>query len=244
MKRNPMHFADAPQAIFFDLDDTILDFTAPAGPAAVEAAERFAEHYGQTDPATVRQAIDRVSQQWWSDADRHRAGRLDLRNTRIHNAAEALAALGIADDNLSTRIADTFTELRTEALQLFPGARATLEHFRDAGVRMALLTNGDSVGQRYKIERFELAGFFDTILIEQEFGVGKPDESVFRHALDTLGSSPEKTWMVGDNLEWEIEPCRRLGLHTVWVDFLAQGLPAGTIIPHRTVLSIRELVES
>ena len=236
---------DMPQAIFFDLDDTIIDFTAPAGPAWVEVAERFAAHYGDTDAATVRRAIDRVSSRWWSDPGRHRAGRLDLRNTRVSNVAEALAGLGIADDGLSTRMADTYAQLRTEALQLFPGARATLEHFHHAGVPLALLTNGASAGQRRKIDRFDLAGFFDCILIEEEFGVGKPDERVFRHALDSLGGSPDKTWMVGDNLQWEIEPCRRLGLHTVWVDFLSEGLPAGTtIVPHRTVHSIHELVKA
>ena len=234
-----------PQAIFFDLDDTIIDFTAPAEPAWVEVAERFAAHYGDTDAATVRQAIDRVSSQWWSDPGRHRTGRLDLLNTRVSNVAEALAGLDIVDDGLSTRMADTYAQLRTEALQLFPGARATLEYFHHAGVPLALLTNGDSTGQRHKIDRFDLAGFFDCILIEEEFGVGKPDERVFRHALDRFGGSVDKTWMVGDNLQWEIEPCRRLGLHTVWVDFLAEGLPSGsTIVPHRTVHSIHELVKS
>ncbi|HJP30962.1 MAG: HAD family hydrolase [Candidatus Latescibacteria bacterium] len=236
---------ELPQAIFFDLDDTILAFTAPAEPAWVEATEGFTDSYGGVAATVVREAIHRIAGEWWSDAERHRLGRLDLRNTRIRNVADALASLHILDDGLSTRMADTFARLRTEGLRLFPGARQTLEHFHEAGVPMALLTNGDSAGQRHKIERFDLAGFFDCILIEEEFGVGKPEEKVFRHALESLGSTPDTTWMVGDNLHWEIGPCRRLGLHTIWVDFLGNGLPADSAIePHCTVQSIHELIES
>ena len=234
-----------PEAIFFDLDDTILDFTGPAGPAWQTTVMHHAGHYGGIEPATVLASIHGVSRAWWSDPDRHRIGRLDLQATRARNVSDALTELGIADDGLAERIADTFAQLRTEALQLFPGAWETLHHFQQNRVPMALLTNGASVGQRHKIDRFELAGFFDCILIEQEFGVGKPDERVFRHALDSLGHPSTHTWMVGDNLQWEIEPCRNLGMHTVWVDARREGLPADTTIePHRIVQNINELIEA
>ena len=73
--------------------------------------------------------------------------------------------------------------------------------------------------------------------------MGKPDERVFRHALEALGASPHGAWMVGDNLRWEIEPCRRLGLRTVWVDVGGRGLPADApAAPHHTVRAIAELL--
>lgn len=234
-----------PQAILFDLDDTILDFTGPAGPAWQEVAARFDDDYGGVDAATVLATIDRISTAWWSDPERHRTGRLDLQATRIRNVADALTTLGISANGLARRMAATFAQLRTEGLRLFPGALETLQYFRARDTAMALLTNGDSLGQRAKIDRFDLARFFDCILIEQEFGVGKPDERIFGQALQDLGSAVDGTWMVGDNLKWEIEPCRRLGLYTIWVDPRQEGLPQGaTITPHRTVHSIDELMES
>ncbi len=158
-----------------------------------------------------------------------------------------MRALAIGDegeeDALSSRLAAAFAEARTAAIRPFAGAVETLRHFAAAGVPMALVTNGDAAGQRAKIERFDLAGFFRCIVIEEEFGVGKPDERVFRHALEALGSSPQGAWMVGDNLRWEIEPCRRLGLRTVWVDVGGRGLPADApAAPHHTVRAIAELL--
>jgi putative hydrolase of the HAD superfamily len=68
---------------------------------------------------------------------------------------------------------------------------------------MALVTNGDARQQRQKIERWALAPFFDVIVIEGEFGRGKPEEAVYRHALDALGAQPSSACMVGDHLEWD-----------------------------------------
>jgi putative hydrolase of the HAD superfamily len=50
-----------------------------------------------------------------------------------------------------------------------------------------------------------LARFFDCIIVESEFGAGKPDERVYRHALAQLQAPAAGTWIVGDNLEWDRE---------------------------------------
>ena len=55
---------------------------------------------------------------------------------------------------------------------------------------LGLVTNGDATQQRDKIERHGLARFFDAIVIEGEFGAGKPDEIVYRHALGELALGP------------------------------------------------------
>jgi FMN phosphatase YigB (HAD superfamily) len=50
--------------------------------------------------------------------------------------------------------------------------------------------------------------------------------------------------MVGDSLEADIAPAVALGMHAVWVDEAAAGLPAGVAVkPHRIVRVISELVE-
>jgi hypothetical protein len=37
-----------------------------------------------------------------------------------------------------------------------------------------------------------------------EHGFGKPEERAYNHAMEVLIVGPNETWMVGDNLEWEI----------------------------------------
>ena len=53
-------------------------------------------------------------------------------------------------------------------------------------------------------DRFHLDRFFDCIVVEGEFGCGKPDERVFRHALSTVACDACDAWMIGDNLECQV----------------------------------------
>jgi putative hydrolase of the HAD superfamily len=104
------------------------------------------------------------------------------------------------------------------------------------------VTNGDAAMQRDKIERFALAPFFDVVVIEGEFGAGKPDPAVYRHALAALGAAPPDTIMVGDNLDWDVAAPQRLGLAGVWLDRPGGGLPAGSPVrPDRTIRSLADL---
>ena len=86
------------------------------------------------------------------------------------------------------------------------------------GVRLALVTNGAAEPQRAKVIRFALEERFDHIQIEGEHGFGKPEERAYTHAMEALGVGPQETWMVGDNLEWEIAAPQRLGIYAIWYD--------------------------
>jgi putative hydrolase of the HAD superfamily len=128
-------------------------------------------------------------------------------------------------------------------MDLYPGARETLARLHEQGIPLALVTNGDKTHQRRKIEMHDLARFFDVIVIEGEFGVGKPDEAVYRHALRALAVSPREAWMVGDNLEWDVAAPQRLGLRAAWVDASGQGLPPGSSVrPDRILRTFTELL--
>ena len=76
-----------------------------------------------------------------------------------------------------------------------------------------------------------------------EFGVGKPDQRVYLHALDQLKVQPEETWMVGDNLEWEVVIPQQLGIFAIWLDTLGKGLPENSSIhPDRVIRDLPELL--
>ena len=47
-------------------------------------------------------------------------------------------------------------------------------------------------------------------------GIKKPDERFFRTILDKAGFSPSEAIMIGDRLDNDIIPAKRLGLLTIW----------------------------
>ena len=138
---------------------------------------------------------------------------------------------------------EAYSEERIAAVRPVPGALDVLTRLRSAGVATALVTNGGAAGQRAKIERFGLEPFFDHILIEGEFGAGKPDRGVFLHVLERLNVAPQEAWMVGDRLDFDIETPKLLGMHAVWIDVKGTGLPDDTAVrPDRVIGSIAELL--
>jgi putative hydrolase of the HAD superfamily len=229
-----------PRTILFDLDDTLISAYGRPLEAWRKVARHFARDLAPLDPEQAAQQIASQAIAFWSDPARHREWRQNLLAARRHIVA---ASFPDRDGILTEAIADRFTALRDEEMQLFPGAIETLKTLRGRGVRLGLITNGDGATQRGKIARFALEGHFDHIQIEGEHGFGKPEERAYRHALTALKTEAAQTWMVGDNLEWEVAAPQRLGIYAIWHDTGGGGLPAdATARPDRIIRSLPELL--
>ncbi len=92
----------------------------------------------------------------------------------------------------------------------------------------------------------------DGLVTAEEVGAYKPDERMFRRALEVAagwGIPPAEILHVAQSLFHDMVPAKRLGLATVWVDRRA-GRPGGatpkaegSVTPDLRVTSLRELVE-
>jgi len=230
------------KALFLDLDDTILADSDPADDCWLAVYQQFADQLAGISYQKFLVAIRERRNWFWSDFNRGRRGRLDLPTARRHIAAEALQQLGVADVPLTHEMERVYSTQREQRSHLFPGALETLHWLREQGLPLALLTNGAAKAQRKKIERWGLASFFDCIVVEGEFGTGKPDERVYLHALNRLGVQPEETWMVGDNLEWDVAAPQWLGITGIWVDRTGAGVPhTHQVRPHRIIQTLADL---
>jgi putative hydrolase of the HAD superfamily len=195
-------------------------------------------------PTVLHEAIRKRRTWFWDDPQRAMTGRMDLDAASREIVSCAFADLSLKDVALAHRIADDYRQRRFEVMAPYSGAVDVLETLRARGMRMALITNGNAISQRRSVERFGLAPYFDCVVIEGEFGVGKPDERVFLHALASCGVEAARTWMVGDSLEADIVKPLELGMHTVWIDEQGVGLPsADHPRPHRVITSIIELLD-
>jgi putative hydrolase of the HAD superfamily len=232
-----------PKAILFDLDDTILSLESSIESSWETACRSFvASHESFRDYDLFHQKITEKRKWYWSDPERHKAGRLDLSGARTQIVRMVMNDLGFDDEPGARRLVAEYTKLQEDATLLFDGAYQALVRIREMGVRLAVITNGTSERQRGKLDKFNLSPLFDVILVEEEVGIGKPEPRIFEIALERLALSPQDVWVVGDNLVWEIEAPQKLGIYAVWNDFRQEGLPPGSRIrPDRIVASVSEL---
>ncbi len=213
-----------------------------SGPSWQKSLADLHHLYHPKEPNTLYIAIQESAKVYWKDPERHRRGRLNLFDARQHIVLNALKTLDIGDPTLAYSLTARYTAIRTARTHLVLGALDTLLSLRNQGVRLALITNGETSGQREKIRRFELAPFFQSICIEEECGFGKPDPRVFRQALKEIDVMPEEAWMVGDNLEWDVLAAQKLGIRGIWVDYQETGLPANVEHPYRIITVLPEIL--
>jgi putative hydrolase of the HAD superfamily len=148
----------------------------------------------------------------------------------------------VDNEALGDQIADAYTFEKDRAIYPLPGAIETIRYLKKSGLKLALVTNGASDTQQKKISRFCLGALFDYILIEGEFGEGKPCPAVFRAAMAALGVTAPETCMVGDDLERDIKGAQSLGIRGVWVDWRGVGLKSkSTIKPDDVMRSLTQL---
>ncbi len=204
-----------PKAILFDLDDTLLDMWTAMQSSWEEICADLAPGLGCA-AGDLRETIRRESALFWADEEAVGEYRVKPLESRTIVVRLSLLSMGL-DDSDAEEIAGRSLRGYLERVAPFPDAIKTLEALRSQGFRLGMVTNGSSDTQREKIGRWHLEPYFDEIVIESEFGKGKPDPGVFRQALAGTGAAPGEAWMVGDNLYADIGGARSVGVHSVWI---------------------------
>jgi putative hydrolase of the HAD superfamily len=116
------------------------------------------------------------------------------------------------------------------------GVRPGLARLRQAGLRLAVVSNANGTVERL-FERLDLVRFFDAIVDSQVEGVEKPDPRLFERALERAGGERETALHVGDLYHVDVVGARAARLRAVLVD--EGGLYPGADCPR--VRSLAEL---
>jgi HAD superfamily hydrolase (TIGR01509 family) len=103
----------------------------------------------------------------------------------------------------------------TEA-DLYPEALNTIKKLTDAGLKIGLVANQPTsvVGS---LKRDGIFDFIKYAGISALVGVEKPDPKIFELALEGLGVSASETIHIGNRIDTDVLPAKKLGFKTIWV---------------------------
>lgn len=223
------------RGITFDLHDTLV-----AVPGDNLVARRRAAHdvlraeTGATDFAAFCAADDEARASLYTTGN---ADMLDYGVThRFRIAARRLLGHDLAPDALS-RMVEAYIDAWIELLVPLPGTTEALDRL-GRRYRLGLVTDfGDAPGIYRILDRFDLAGRFDPIVISAEVGRVKPHPSMFARALERLGMTAADVVHVGDNLVCDVEGAVRSGIRPVLMDYSGRYAD----YPGERIADLREL---
>ena len=107
---------------------------------------------------------------------------------------------------------------RRRLFRVFDDAKSMLEWMSDKGLGIGIIANQPS--EIIELLRKEgIANFFSTTMISADHGLSKPDPRIFKLALEKAGErKPAHCLMVGDRLDTDITPAKKIGMKTVRVN--------------------------
>jgi putative hydrolase of the HAD superfamily len=201
------------RAVFFDLDETLLDHTS----AVRAGAAALARALGHPDPAKAVELWLALERHFF---DRYLAGELSFLEQRRARVRGLAAEVGRELDDAEADAAfATYFSCYQASWTAFPDVESCVARLRThADVRLGVVTNGDRVGQRAKLARLGLLDAMDVVVTADEVGCGKPDPRIFQEACERAGVPAEAAVMVGDRLDVDADGARAAGLLGVWLD--------------------------
>ena len=74
-----------------------------------------------------------------------------------------------------------------------------------------------SLGTKNRLEKWGIMKYIDLVIASAEEGVSKPNLKIFEIALKKAKCYPNKAIMIGDRIDNDIVPAKKMGMRTVWV---------------------------
>jgi 2-haloacid dehalogenase len=123
-----------------------------------------------------------------------------------------LAAHGITDPTVRENLLGAYL-----ALDPFPEVPAMLDQLKRAGVRLAILSNGNPEMLDPMVQASGLADRFEAVISVDAARVFKVDAAAYRLVEARCGIKPDKVCFLSSNC-WDAHGAAHFGFRTVWVN--------------------------
>ena len=225
-----MPAVESMHTIFFDIDDTLVDYKAAERAAALVFYQDHMDHDHETPDAFIVR--------WQTVTEKHfqryLSGELSFQGQRRTRLREIFAADRALADADADHLFAGYLRRYEQNWRLHADVEECLRALD--GFSLGIISNGDSTQQRQKLTALAINGRFDHVVISGDIGVVKPDAKIFHAACALAGRDPAECLYVGDHPEVDARGAARAGLASIWLNRHGTAEVAG-------LTSIRSLLD-
>ena len=127
-------------------------------------------------------------------------------------------------------------------LVVHPDVEPGLRRMRDAGLRIATLTNSSSTSAHGLLQRAGIADLVERNLDVSEVGRWKPAPEPYAYACRTLGVAPGDAVLIAVH-PWDVHGAKSAGLRGAWLDRHGDPYPSVFLAPDASASDLPALVD-
>ncbi len=216
----PMIKGKAVEAIVFDAYGTLFDVHAAVMHHATELG-------ALAQPVSDLWRAKQLEYTWIRTLSGRYAPFWQLTEEALDYALRTLAPVHLG---LRGRVLEAYRDL-----DAYPDVDKSLADLRATGLKIAILSNGDSTMLERAVAASGLGDAFDALISVDEIKAYKTTPDAYRLVEQHLGIKPEATAFVSSN-RWDIAGASIAGFHSLWlnragrVDEYADMAPAAVIV--------------
>jgi putative hydrolase of the HAD superfamily len=185
--------------ILFDMDNTLFDLVG----AQIASCHTVASSLG-----------------WEDGDDLYEYFLRSVHGYEAHeNILDYMKDRGISINELYTNARHIYEAEKLRHIIPYPGVAETLHRIQQLGLPMGIVTDAHSRDAVLRMEKSGLLPYFSGMVTYDMVLVKKPSPEPFLAALEMLKADPLKTLLIGDSPRRDIEPCRHLGIRTVYARY-------------------------
>ncbi len=200
--------------LFFDIDHTLWDFEKNSYETLQDLYQQL--HLNELGIPTFIEfeaVYHQINATMW---ERFRKGFMTRNDLRWKRMWQTLLHFNIYNTELAKEMSDLYLKILPTKKELFPHAKSTLDYCKQKGYQMHLITNGFEATQIQKLKNASIEHYFDELITSEMAMSIKPQKAIFDFALKKTNASVEKSLMIGDALEIDIQGAMNVGMSQVF----------------------------
>ena len=194
------------KAIFFDIDDTLLNFELCSKQALKNACDILKIEFNDE----VYNIFLKIDSKLWK---LQKSEKLKVEEVIELRARKFLEALGTKQShNIFKKV---FTECLSQTSILESNVIETLKYLENK-YKLYCASNGNLKTQLNRLKKAKINQYFQAIFVSDDIGYEKPKLEFFKECVDRCKIDTKNILMIGDSIESDIIGANNFGIDTCW----------------------------
>lgn len=226
------------KGIFFDLDNTLWDFSSSAAKALNSVYQKYLSERG-VDQDLWQSSYKKHNEALWQS---YRDGREVADRVKHLRFIYSFSDMGVTVEEAHVReISEFYLKAIVDKTVLFPGTQEVLSILKEHYI-LGVITNGFAASS-LRLEKLGLGGIFTFLITSEQVGRPKPDKQIFGQAVLIAGLEPQEVVYVGDDYESDVVGAKSAGLGAVLFNHKNLDIPAMDVRPDYVICKLSSLID-